>query len=234
MSEEQKYFLANLKIIMSPQEKQGKNLHITNYLDKLSIPYEKLYAPRHLKQGDYSFVIDGKDYRDLFFNRTQIWIGRSLYVFGTREQKHESQSQKAKQPCDTIGVDNIRDNLEFEFIRMIEIGVKEKWLFVENSAPFEQIKSYANGYEKKKKTKQQGSISMRHYLVGVASNRYDFKILCFPNKDDFSKIMINKMYYFWRNEMKIQYGAGFLPKLKLINKKLISLDKGIYILVVFY
>lgn len=215
MSEEQKYFLANLKIIMSPQEKQGKNLHITNYLDKLSIPYEKLYAPRHLKQGDYSFVIDGKDYRDLFLIERKYGL-EEVYMCLAQGNKNTKAKAKSKATCDTIGVDNIRDNLEFEFIRMIEIGVKEKWLFVENSAPFEQIKSYANGYEKKDQTA--GEYIYATLSSWSCSNRYDFKILCFPNKDDFSKIMINKMYYFWRNEMKIQYGAGFLPKLKLINK----------------
>lgn len=200
---------------MSPQEKQGKNLHITDYLDKLKIPYEKMYKPRHLKQGDYTFEIDGVDYRDLFLIERKYGLDE-LYMCLIQSNIKTKAKTKRQSICDEMGVDAIRDNLEFEFIRMYEIGVKEKWLFVENSLPFDEIKKHTNGFERKAQTA--GEYIHATLSSWSCSNRYDFKILCFPNKNNFGKYMLNKMYYFWRNEMKIQYGADFLSKLKLKNK----------------
>lgn len=204
MSEEQQFFLSNVKIIYSPQEKQGKNTHITDKLDKFKVKYEKLYAPYHLKEGDYSFVILGKDYRNLFLIERKYGLNEVLNCIMAKNKM-----TKAKEQISNI---ELRDNLEYEFARMKNNGVVEKWLFIENCNSFEDIKKYISGYEKK-------NITAGMYIYTTLSswsceNRYGFKIECIPNKEDFASIMLNKMYYFWRNDMKKTYGNNFLTQIK--------------------
>ena len=206
MSAEQDYFLKNVIIIFSPQEKQGKNSHITQKLDLWKVKYRKLYAPYHLKEGDYSFVIDGVDYRSLFLIERKYGL-QELDMCISQENK---MTKAKKQLTDK----ELRDNLEYEFARMKSNQVIEKWLFIENCGSFEQIKDYKSGYEKKKYT-----AGMRIYSTlssWACNNRYGIKVECLPDKNQFANIMLNKMDYFWRNQMKIKYGDNFIKKLKNI------------------
>lgn len=204
MSEEQKYFLKNVKIIFSPQEKQGKNIHITKKLDLMGVKYEKLYKPYNLKEGDYSFQIDGIDYRSLFLIERKYGLEE---LNNCLNQKNIL--TKSKQ---LVSDYELRDNLEYEFARMKHNNVMEKWLFIENCDSFENIKYYKSGYETR-------NYNAGMYIYATLSswsceNRYGIKIACIKDKNDFANIMLNKMYYFWRNQMKIQYGDKFLSKIK--------------------
>ena len=124
MSPEQDYFLKNVKIIFSPQEKQGKNSHITKKLDLLGVAYEKMYAPNNLKEGDYSFIIDGIDYRFLFLIERKYGlqeVDKCIFAKNKLTKAKEELTDK-----------ELRNNLEYEFARMKINRVQEKWLFIEN------------------------------------------------------------------------------------------------------
>lgn len=208
MTNEQKFFLENVKIIMSPQEKQGYITHITDELNKLNIKYEKLYEPFHLRQGDYSFVILGKDYRHEFLVERK---------FGLAElDKCLTDSDIETKSKETLGLQDIRDNLEWEFVRMNQIGVKERWLFIENTKSYESIREYSSGYEKK--NQKAGERIFSTLNSWQCSNRYNFKVLCLPKKEDFVGKLLVKMFYYWRNDMKITYGKNFLTHLKKMVK----------------
>lgn len=204
MSEEQEYFLNNVIIIFSPQEKQGKNFHITQKLDLFGVKYQKLYKPLNLKEGDYSFIIDGVDYRTLFLIERKYGLEELNNCLNQKNILTKSKQQ--------ISDCELRDNLEYEFARMKKNNVTEKWLFIENCDSFESIKQYKSGYEKRNYTA--GKYIYATLSSWACENRYGIKIECIKNKDDFATIMLNKMYYFWRNQMKIELGDNFLTKLK--------------------
>ena len=204
MSAEKDFFLQNVKVILSPQEKQGKTTHITEFFNKWGVKWEKLYAPNHLRQGDYSFIIQGKDYRDEFLIERKFGVSE-LYNCITQRNI----ITKAKQETSTT---ELRDNLEYEFARMCKVGVVEKWLFIENCPSVESIKEWRSGYEQRKCTHE----SMVYATINswASENRYGFKIECVPNKANVASVMLSKMYYYWRNAMKNQYGDNFLTQIK--------------------
>lgn len=204
MTKEQEFFVKNVKILYSPQEKQGKNSHIVDFLDKHNIKSEKLYAPNHLKQGDYTFEILGKDYRDEILIERKFGI-EELYACLVQDNK----TTKFKREND---MEDLRDNLECEFARMKQIGVKEKWLFIENCNSFEEIRNWRSGYEKKDITA--GELCYYTLLSWCCGNRYDFKVTCLPMKEHFAPIMILKFFYYFRNDMKNKYGKNWLTKIK--------------------
>lgn len=215
MTKEQKFFCENVKVIFSPQEKQGKNDHILKMLDSYNIKYEKLYTPNHLKQGDYSFVILGKDYRDEFLIERKFGL-EEIYQCLTEKNIDTKAKQDIIEVHKSVGAETIRDNLEAEFVRMLALDVKEKWLFIENCNNFEDIKKWKCGYEKKNQLA--GEMIYATLCSWSCANRYNFKIQCIPNIAYFASIMINKMFYYWRNEQKQLYGKNFLTKL-LESKK---------------
>lgn len=206
---EKEFFIQNVKVILSPQEKQGKNTHITDYLEKFNISYEKLYKPKHLKQGDYSFIILGKDYRDEFLIERKYGLNELLPCIIA-----SNKSTKAKAE---LTEEELRNNLEYEFERMKQIGVKEKWLFIENCPPLEEMKEWTSGYETQKKTN--GEICYTTLISWSCANRYDFKIKCLKEKEQFVIAMLNQMYYYFRNDMKLTYGKNWLTQAKRIAKE---------------
>ena len=170
---EKDFFLKNVTVILSPQEKSDKIYHITNKFDMWGVQWKKLYAPYHLKQGDYTFQIQGKDYREEFLIERKFGV-EELYACLT----DKNIETKAKtELCE----ERLRDNLEYEFARMKQIGVKEKWLFIENCRSFESIKFWMSGYERKNCT--HGSIIYSTLSSWACGNRYDFKIECIPKND---------------------------------------------------
>ena len=215
MTNEQKFFLENVKVIMSPQEKQGYITHITEKFEKLNVRYEKLYEPYHLRQGDYSMVILGKDYRNEWLAERKFGISELDKCLTDPDIETKSKTE--------FGLQDIRDNLEWEFVRMNQIGVKEKWLFIENVKNFEDIRDYASGYELKNQTAGQRVYSTLNSWQ--CNNRYGFKIQCLPVKEDFANILLIKMFYYWRNDMKLLYGKNFLTYVKKIVKGEINGDK---------
>ena len=204
MTEEQKFFLENVKIIMSPQEKDLYVVHITNYLNNIKVKNQKLYKPNHLKQGDYSFVILGKDYRDEFLIERKFGLAEvypCVIAPNIMTKKKEELSEE-----------ELRNNLEYELARMCDIGVKEKWLFIENCKSFESIKNWKSGYEKR--SINAGKTIYTTLNSWATANRYNFKIECLADKKDFAPIMIVKMFYYFRNDMKNVYGNNWLNKVK--------------------
>lgn len=215
MTKEQKFFIENVKIIFSPQEKQGKNQHILNKLNSYKVKYEKIYAPNNLKEGDYSFVILGKDYRNDFLIERKYGLEELQKCLG-EENKETKSKKRLKELHKSLGVEKLRDNLEAEFARMLKNKVCEKWLFIENCRNFEEIRSWKSGFGKNKEFA--GKMIYTTLLSWSCENRYGFKICCLENKNDFARVMILKMFYFWRNCMKKEYGDNFLSKIKEINE----------------
>lgn len=207
MTAEQEYFIRNVNIIISPQEKTDKTKHITEFLTRNGVKYEKLYAPNNLKEGDYSFVIDGEDYRGKFLIERKFGIEELVGCLFSRNIQTKAKKETSDVP--------LRDNLEYEFARMCKKNVTEKWLFIENCHSLESIKQYSNGFEKRNITA--GNMVYSTLLSWSCNNRYAIKIECVEHKSDFAKIMLNKMFYFWRNEMKIRFGDNFLSKLRKIT-----------------
>lgn len=203
MTSEKDFFLKNVKIIMSPQEKQGYIKHITSVFEKNNINYEKLYAPQHLRQGDYSFIILGKDYRNEWLVERKFGLEELDKCLTEKNIDTISKTQ--------LGI-QVRDNLEAEFARMNQIGVKERWLFIENVANYEDIKYYKNNYEKKKQTAGQRIYATLNSWA--CANRYNFRVVCLPTKEEFVPVLLTKAFYYWRNDMKILYGNNFLTYLK--------------------
>ncbi len=204
MTEEQKFFLENVKIIMSPQEKDLYVVHITNYLNNIKVKNQKLYKPNHLKQGDYSFVILGKDYRDEFLIERKFGL-EEVYACVVASNKMTKRKEE-------ISEEELRNNLEYEFARMCEIGVKEKWLFIEKCKSFESIKEWVSGYEQK--NINAGKTIYTTLSSWCCANRFNFKIECIEDKKKFAPIMITKMFYYFRNDMKNLYGDKWLKEVK--------------------
>lgn len=209
MSEEKKFFLQNVKIILSPQEKDWAIKHITDFFDKWGVRWGKLYAPYHLKQGDYTFEILGKDYRNEFLIERKFGVEE---LYGCVTQRNIMTKAKFE-----LADTKLRDNLEYELERMRQVGVKEKWLFIENCSSFESIKNWVSGYEQKNCT--HGSIVYSTISSWAAANRYDLRIECCPTKSEVGSTMLSKMYYYWRNDMKIQFGQNFLAKARALLKQ---------------
>lgn len=216
MTNEQKFFLENVEIIMSPQEKDYYVVHITDYLDQIGVKWKKMYKPNHLTVGDYSFVILGKDYRNDWLCERKFALCEvdKCLTDKNKETKRKIENQDF---FDNLGADAIRDNLEYELGIMCKLGVKEKWLFIEQCNDFESIKEYSSGYELKEQTAGQRIYST--LSSWSCANRYDFRIQCLPNKKQFAKILLIKMFYYWRNEMKQKYGKNFLIKIKKIKEE---------------
>lgn len=209
---EKEFFINNVTIIMSPQEKQGKNLHITDYLDKFHVKHNKLYQPYNLRQGDYSFQILGKDYRDEFLIERKYSLEEILSCVLEKNIMTKAKADLTDK--------ELRNNLEYEFARMNDIGVKEKWLFLENSKSMDSIKVWKSKYSQT--NRPSGEIIYSTLMSWSSGNRYNFKILCIQDRNEFAPNMLTLMYYYFRNDMKKRYGDNWLTIAKKIQKDLSS------------
>lgn len=205
---EKEFFIQNVKIIMSPQEKQGKNSHITDYLEKFHVKHEKLYQPYNLRQGDYSFIILGKDYRDEFLIERKYGVEELSTCICAKNIMTKTKAELSDK--------ELRNNLEYEFARMQDIGVKERWLFIENCPSLDYIKNWESGFEKTSRTN--GNIAYTALMSWSCGNRYNFRIECLKDKEEFAPVMLTRMYYYFRNDMKKRYGDNWLIIVKKIIK----------------
>lgn len=211
MTPEQKIFCENVTILLSPQEKTSYITHITDNFNKWNIKYKKTYAPEDLKEGDYTFCIFGKDYRQEFLVERKFGL-EEIYAGLTSENKKTKAKSLLAEKMEGLGITGIRDNLEAEFGRMLVKGIDEKWLFIENCESFESILDYKNGMEKRNQTA--GELIYSTLMSWSCQNRYGFKVCCVSNKNDFASILIKKMFYYWRNYMIKTYGKGFIKIIK--------------------
>lgn len=205
MTDEQKWFLENVKILYASQEHIGKNDHILNYLKNINVAYEKQYAPNNLKQGDYTFKVLDFDYRDEFLIERKFGLAEIYPCIIAPNILTKAKEQLTEE--------ELRNNLEYEFMCMCDNNVEEKWLFIEDCQSLESIKAWKSGYEKR--NINAGKTIYTTLTSWSCANRYDIKITCMANKNNFAPIMLTKMFYYWRNDCINKYGTkNFLKYLK--------------------
>ena len=206
------YFIQNAIMLYDSREKE--NNEILRAFQSVGIKYErKIGNGVAFNFGDYSFYIDGKDYRtDIIFERK----GSLNELFSNINDNNEDTIRHKN--------DDMRNNLEREFERMNIFQVREKWLMVEGVNNFSEIKNFKldvkkqipneNDSDYKEKMRKYNYFKALSQTAGIqiystllswqCSNRHNFKMFCSKSQYDIGVEMVTICYYFWRNEMKLK------------------------------
>lgn len=191
------YFIKNAVMLVDSREQE--NQLILKAFKDMGLRYDvKQGTGIAFIYGDYSFCIDGKDYRDeVIFERK----ANLEELFGNVNAKNQTDRH----------TDNLRNNLEREFDKMNKYRVAEKWLMFGGVDNFRDVKKYQFPYWKKVKDPSPGLIQQSKIagktIYGTlmswqCSNRYNFKMYCSKNQYDLAMQMVSISYYYWRNEQK--------------------------------
>jgi hypothetical protein len=184
---ERQYFLDNVTMLYDTREKQ--NFDLLKEFAHMGVKIRQ----ETFKSADYSFYIDGADYRS-------EWLG---------ERKGSLAELYGNVMASNKADNNLRNNLEEECERIKSAGVTEFILFLEGCRNLSEIKHYIMP-----KATKQGKNAGKHLYSTLLSwscnNRYGFKIVCALSQSELAVEMVNMAYYFWRNKMKQQYGDNFL------------------------
>ena len=195
--EAKKYFMQN--VVMTVDSREQENSKILDTFNALNIKYEvKQGTGIAFIYGDYSFCIDGKDYRDeVIFERK----ANLEELFGNVNAKNQTDKH----------TDDLRNNLERELRKMNQYKVAEKWLVFGGANNLNEVKNYKFPYWKKVKDPSPGLIHQSKIagktIYGTlmswqSANRHNFKMYCSKNEADLALHMVSASYYYWRNEQK--------------------------------
>ena len=197
MTDEKKYFLQNVTVLYDTREQ--KNFEILKYLAHYGIKTER----RTFHTADYSFEIDGVDYRG-------DWLGERKGSLGELYGNVTARNKDAET--------DLRNNLEEELKRKCETGITEFVLFVEGAENLRVVNEFVSD-----KATDKGKYA-GHYIYGTlmswqSNNRYAFKICCRKTQKEIAMEMLSYMFYYWRNDMKQHYGENFLSKLRKAKRE---------------
>ena len=182
------YFLKNAVMLVDTREKE--NFELLSVFRHFGLEYDV----DTFKTGDYSFRIDGYDYKDKWLAGRK---GSLTELYG-----NVMAANKDKQST-------LRNNLEEELQRKTDGGVAEFILFVQGARNLAEIKGFTVP-----KADKQGKRAGQHIYATImswaAANRYNFKVCCQRTQAEIAAEMINYAYYFWRNDMKEKFGDNFV------------------------
>ena len=182
------YFLKHAVMLVDTREKE--NFELLSVFRHFGLEYDV----DTFKTGDYSFRIDGYDYKDKWLAERK---GSLAELYG-----NVMAANKDKQST-------LRNNLEEELKRKTDGGVAEFILFVQGARNLAEIKGFTEP-----KADKQGKRAGQHIYATImswaAANRYNFKVCCQKSQAEIAAEMINYAYYFWRNDMKEKFGDNFV------------------------
>lgn len=182
------YFLKHAVMLADTREKE--NFELLSVFRHFGLEYDV----DTFKTGDYSFRIDGYDYKDKWLAERK---GSLTELYG-----NVMAANKDKQST-------LRNNLEEELKRKTDGGVAEFILFVQGARNLAEIKGFTEP-----KADKQGKRAGQHIYATImswaAANRYNFKVCCQKSQAEIAAEMINYAYYFWRNDMKEKFGDNFV------------------------
>ena len=182
------YFLKHAVMLVDTREKE--NFELLSVFRHFGLEYDV----DTFKTGDYSFRIDGYDYKDKWLAERK---GSLAELYG-----NVMAANKDKQST-------LRNNLEEELKRKTDGGVAEFILFVQGARNLAEIKGFTEP-----KADRQGKRAGQHIYATImswaAANRYNFKVCCQKSQAEIAAEMINYAYYFWRNDMKEKFGDNFV------------------------
>ena len=186
------YFLKHAVMLVDTREKE--NFELLSVFRHFGLEYDV----DTFKTGDYSFRIDGYDYKDKWLAERK---GSLTELYG-----NVMAANKDKQST-------LRNNLEEELQRKTDGGVAEFILFVQGARNLAEIKGFTEP-----KADRQGKRAGQHIYATImswaAANRYNFKVCCQKSQAEIAAEMINYAYYFWRNDMKEKFGDNFVRVLQ--------------------
>ena len=178
------YFLKHAVMLVDTREKE--NFELLSVFRHFGMEYDV----DTFKTGDYSFRIDGYDYKDKWLAERK---GSLTELYG-----NVMAANRDKQST-------LRNNLEEELQRKTDGGVAEFILFVQGARNLAEIKGFTEP-----KADKQGKRAGQHIYATImswaAANRYNFKVCCQRSQAEIAAEMINYAYYFWRNDMKEKFG----------------------------
>lgn len=189
MSLEKIYFLQRVTVLYDTREKDEE------FLQTLLSPGLGLRLKREtFTTGDYSYEIDG-------ISRKPNWVaerkGSLNEIYG-----NVMAANKDKQAAE-------RNNLEEEFRRAQENNTALT-LFVQGARSLSEIRHYINA-----RAKTAGLRAGQHIYNTLLSwsDRYGIRVIIALTAQEIAEIMVDCMYFHWRNEMKRQHGEKFLKVL---------------------
>lgn len=186
------YFLKHAVMLVDTREKE--NFELLSVFRHFGMEYDV----DTFKTGDYSFRIDGYDYKDKWLAERK---GSLTELYG-----NVMAANRDKQST-------LRNNLEEELQRKTDGGVAEFILFVQGARNLAEIKGFTEP-----KADKQGKRAGQHIYATImswaAANRYNFKVCCQRSQAEIAAEMINYAYYFWRNDMKEKFGDNFVRVLQ--------------------
>ena len=192
---EKEYFTQNATILYDSREQEDNGaFEILEYFAHNKIKTRRCLSPDNFKQGDYSFEIDGQDYRNKFLIERKNDLNE---VYNNISGRRDGNT------CE-------RDRLENVLNRMK--SVEERILLIGGIDSLAEAKKYINKYSDRGM-----SAGVHIYSTLTAwsmSNRYGFKIVCRKKPYEVAEEILNLSYYFWRNEMKKVHGDNFLKVLR--------------------
>ena len=175
-NDEKKDFLKKVTVLIDTREQ--KNQHITDALKALGIMFES----RKLDYGDYSFMIEGKDF------------SRSCVV-----------ERKAKIDELYGNVTTDRERIEKE-LDTISRNAVECTLILENCKGWEHLKAFeisAAGAEiQHRKVRNIGATVYATLMSWRCGNRYGFGVEFVPDEKQSAVKMLELFYWYWRNYKK--------------------------------
>ncbi len=196
---EKEYFTQNVTILYDSREQEENGaFEILKYFAHNEIKTRRCIRPDNFKQGDYSFEIDGKDYRSHFLIERKNDLG---------EVYNNISGRKDDNTCE-------RDRLENVLKRMK--SAEERILLIGGIDSLTEAKKYVCKF-----AGNRGFSAGLHICSTLMSwqcaNRYNFKIVCRKKPYEVAEEIFNLSYYFWRNEMKKAHGDNFLKVLREKN-----------------
>lgn len=182
------YFLKHAVMLVDTREKE--NFELLSVFRHFGLEYDV----DTFKTGDYSFRIDGYDYKDKWLAERK---GSLTELYGNVMAANKDKTSP------------LRNNLEEELRRKMDSGVQEFILFVQGARNLAEIKGFTEP-----KADKQGKRAGQHIYATImswaAANRYNFKVCCQKTQAEIAAEMINYAYYFWSNDMKEKFGDNFV------------------------
>lgn len=174
--EEKKDFKKRVVILIDTREQ--KNSHITEPLTNLGIMYEK----RKLDYGDYSFMIDGKDFSNSCVIERKANVNE---LYGN------------------ITTDRERIEKEFDSIAR---NANQCTLIIEDCSGWEHLKGYEipelKADKQGRKVRNIGATVYGTIQAWKCANRYDFTVLFCPNKIQSHAKMLEIFFWYYHNYKK--------------------------------
>mgnify|MGYP003446101748 CR=1 FL=1 len=173
---EKKDFIKKVTILIDTREQ--KNDHITAVLDNLGIMHEN----RKLDYGDYSFMLEGKDFSHTCVIERKANIDE-LYGNFTAD----------------------RERIEKEFDTISRNAVQCR-LLLENCSGWSELKGYTlpgmSAEKQGRKVRNIGETVHNTLQSWRCGNRYAFDIEFSPDKNHSALLMLNSFFWFWHNFKK--------------------------------